>query len=228
MKHYIIFTFFSMAFATMTLAQEAKPATTGKSFYLAASVGPSFPVGDYSTTKDINSGFAKIGYNVNLNFGYNITNRLGIASTAFYGFNKLNEKAINDNLNNGGPTVGSVGVDHWQYHGIVVGPMTTFDLADKVYLDLKALGGIASANFPVFKSGSSSSPEKWKTAFALRLGGDIRYNFNSQFTFFSSIDYNFMKPKWKFTETVDNQTIRVDVAQRMETLNINLGVGYIF
>lgn len=229
MKKYSIFTILLLALATTSMSQDAKKTTKiNKSSYLSISAGLSVPAGDFSTTKGVEPGFAKTGYNISLNYGYNINSRVGIASSVFYVFHKLNNRAINDLIGSGGPTLPSVSSDHWQYHGIVVGPMTTFELADNVYLDLKFMAGIANANFPVFKALNQSTAERWRVAYAMRMGGNIRYNFSDKFCFYSSLDYAYTRPRWPFTETVDGETIDTDVTQRIENVNLNVGIGYIF
>lgn len=229
MKKYSIFTIILLAFATTSMSQDAKKVSKiNKSSNLSLSAGIAIPAGDFSTSKGAEPGFARPGYNINLNYGYSINSRLGIAATAFYGFHKLDNKALNDQLGTGGPSVPSVTSDHWKYHGIVVGPMTTFELADNVYLDLKFMAGFANVNFPVFKASGESSPEKWKAAYAMKMGGNIRYNFTDNFSLYSSLDYAHFRPRWKFTESIDGETFNSTVTQRVETVNLNVGIGYIF
>ncbi len=229
MKKYSIFTLILLAIASSAMSQDIKKtASINKPFNISLTAGFAAPVGDFSTTKGNEPGFAKVGYNFNLNFGYNINSRLGIASTAFYAYYKLNNKAINDLIGSGGPTSSSVTSDHWKYHGIVAGPMTTFELAENVYLDLKFMAGFANVNFPVFKASGESSPEKWKAAYAMKMGGNVRYNLNDKFCFYSSLDYFYTRPTWKFTESVDGETIKSNISQRLESVNINVGIGYNF
>lgn len=228
MKKHSIFTIIFLAIAITSMSQDAKKVTKiNKSSFLSFSGGLSIPAGDFSSTIGAEPGYAKTGYNLNLNYGYSINSRVGITSSAFYVFHKLNNKAINDQIGSGGP-LPSVSSDHWQYHGLVVGPMTTFELADNVYLDLKFMAGIANVNFPVLKSQGESSPERWRTAYAMRMGGNIRYNFSERFSFYSNLDYAYTRPRWSFTQTIEGESINVDITQRIENVNLNIGIGYLF
>jgi hypothetical protein len=62
----------------------------------------------------------------------------------------------------------------------------------------------------------------------MKMGGNIRYNLNDKLCFYSNLDYVYTRPRWKFTETVNGETINADVTQRMESVNLNVGLGYIF
>ena len=58
----------------------------------------------------------------------------------------MNNK-IDDNLSSlTAMTPYSFTTDHWQFVGVVVGPMVSFKILDKVMLDFKAMTGFARVN----------------------------------------------------------------------------------
>ena len=171
---------------------------------------------------------ATIGYNIKLNSGYHFTDRFGIASTIFYSLYKIDQDALHkfELLNAAVSTTKNV--DHWQYFGIVVGPMATFKLMDQLFLDIKGMAGFARVNLPTVKEeivGTgiilSSSSDRWTDAFAIQLGSNLRYNFASRLCLFTNVDYGFMNPKWTSTESED-------IKQEMGAVNFNVGAGIRF
>lgn len=222
-----------------TWAQELNPvekASTPKGF-VAVSGGVALPVGDFfSSDVDNNSeaGFARIGYNLNLNAGYRLEKAFGIAGTFFYSRFKLDQKAIREALN-GSVTEGTVSADHWQYWGIMAGPMATLDVADKVNVDLKLLGGYARANIPVIRyevvglpQAALVSPDKWTDAFSWQIGTNLRYHFARNTCLHAALDYNFMRPNWKFDYSSNGSTNNVDVDQKMGVIDAVVGIGVTF
>ncbi len=196
-------------------------------FFAALSGGPSIPVGvfqkkDFAVTSE--AGLAKVGYVLNANLGYKFHNNFGIASTVFYSMYKLDQKAISDFIGKSTTTVVGATADHWQYVGVVAGPMATVPLMEKLFIDFKAMAGYAHANMPVIKvqleglpAPVNASQEKWADAFAWQLGTNLRYNLSSKFCLFGNADYNYMKPTWK--------TDVGDVVQKLGVVDINVGVG---
>ena len=221
----------TVAFITLGVIAQEKSNVNTQKLFLILSGGPSLPVGSFSS-KDLasntKSGLATIGYNINLNSGYHITDRFGIASTVFYSLHKIDQDALNkfQVLNSVVSTTKSV--DHWQYFGIVIGPMATFKLMDQLFLDIKGMAGFARANLPSVKEEIvetgviiNSSSDRWTDAFAIQLGSNLRYNFASRVCLFTNVDYGFMNPKWTSSGSED-------IKQEMGVINFNVGAGIRF
>ena len=215
------------------LAQSAQKSVVNNSkAFLVLSAGPTIPVGVFSST-DVDksgAGYANLGYNVNLNAGYQITDMFGVSGTVFYSRYNVDQKLV-DNLNSLfsiAPRY-SFETDHWQYGGIVVGPMATVKVIDNVMVDFKAMAGFARVNAPTLKISDgvtgellATSEDKWTDALALQFGSNLRYNFASRFCAFANIDYGFMHPKWKGNATED------EFKQEMGVIDINVGIGTTF
>ena len=199
--------------------------------FAVVSGGAAFPVGVFGKRNvqlTPESGLAKTGYNVNINGGYQIHKNYGITGTVFYSRFKLDQTSVNNFLNKTTSTSLNNGtVDHWQYLGIVVGPMGTLPIGDNLFLDVKAMAGVAHANMPVVKIDLAGFPEPvnltkehWSDVFTWQVGTNLRYNFAKNLCFFTNVDYNFMKPSW----TTDTE----DVIQKMGVIDLNVGLGVTF
>ncbi len=92
--------------------------------------GPSFPVGDFGITKlsasndvvaDRDAGFAKTGFTLNLNYGYNVNGNFGLTGAAFFNNNKLNngaiQREIEKELDVASGELNGLILDHWNWYG---------------------------------------------------------------------------------------------------------------
>jgi predicted porin len=231
MKKIFLPIFFCLLASQFIVAQtKEKSSNESPKFFAVFSVGAAAPVGTFAKKNPevtTEAGLAKLGYNLAVNAGYQFTDRIGLASSLYHSRFKLDQKAIDDYLKNIGSGI-TTKPDHWQYFGLVVGPMVSFSLSKDVYLDFKAMGGVANANMPVFKFEVDGLPipnattkEHWAYSFAWQLGSNIRYNFAPGVCFYANYDYNFMKPTW----SVENSG---DFKQKMGVMDFNLGIGATF
>lgn len=207
-----------------------------RKFFAAVSGGIGIPVGLFgSKNVDPNSeaGLAKPGYNINVHSGYQLQRDFGIASTIFFSEFNVDQSAI-DKLTSGSSA--SVSADHWQYWGIAVGPMATFNLNSEFVLNIKTLIGYSRANMPQIMAttannivgATSTTPDKWTDAFTWQFGTDVRYRFGKNAFVFSNLDYNYMRPRWKYDVTLNGTNQSVDLKQNMGVIDLDLGVGLEF
>jgi len=234
MKKQLFITTLMLLMISATYSQTTSKMET-KKFNIGLSTGFAFPVAFFNSTdynKFQDPGFAKTGFNVNLQGSYHITNNFGIASKAQFSNFGVNEEAAKRYL----PiSVTPSSTDHWQYFGILAGPMGTIELADNFYMDVKGLVGYSRANAPVMKfsleeiSGVNLvTADKWSDAFAWQVGTDFRYRFANNFNVFTNIDYSYMKPKWNFDISTGGTKTNTVIHQRMSVVDVNLGVGVEF
>jgi len=234
MKKQLFITTLMLLMISATYSQSTSKMKTNK-FNIGLSTGFAFPVAffksnDYNNFQD--PGFAKTGFNINLQGSYLLTKNVGIASKVFFSNFGVDEGAAKRYL----PiSVTPSSTDHWQYFGILAGPMGTIELADNFYMDVKGLVGYSRANAPVLKfslediSGVTlSTSDKWSDAFAWQLGTDFRYRFANNFNVFTNIDYSYMKPRWNYDITAGGSKTSATIHQRMSVVNANLGVGIEF
>jgi len=222
----------------ISFAQSAKSETKKTPFQIGILGGVGFPVGLFgstNSTKYQDAGFAKPGLSLNLNGAYHFTDAFGITASAIYSRFNIDNDAAN-RIFNGATEIGEVSIDHWQYWGLMVGPMGTIKLNEDLFLDLKLIAGYASANAPTLKFQIEEIPDlsinttdKWKDAFVFQVGTDLRFNVDKNLFIMANVDYNFMKPKWKYVLANNgNGATNFTIDQQMGVLDVNFGVGLNF
>lgn len=234
MKKQLFITTLMLMMMSATYSQSTSKMET-KKFNIGLSTGLAIPVSffksrDYNHFQD--PGFAKTGFNINLQGSYHFTKSFGIATKALFSNFGVDEGAAKRYL----PISATPSsTDHWQYFGILAGPMGTIELADNFYMDVKGLVGYSRANAPVLKfsledvSGINLvTADKWSDAFAWQVGTDFRYRFANNFNVFTNIDYSYMKPRWSFDVTAGSSKTNTIIHQRMSVVDVNLGVGVEF
>jgi hypothetical protein len=223
-------------------AQGSTEKTVTKSF-LVLHAGPSFPIGDFGKTNLIDNGtnliyngeagFAKTGFNVNINYGYQFVKNLGLAASVFYNNNKLNNKAFVDQLNGvvGEEVIDATGLklDHWKWYGLTVGPMINHELTKDLTIDLRVMGGVANVNSPKATfEGFEVAKEDWAIAPVFQTGLDMRIGVGKNMFIYTGVDYLYMKPKFTLEYTIDQEMTTETAKQKMSVLNVTGGFGIRF
>jgi hypothetical protein len=233
MKKLIVFAF-ALLVSGALLAQEAKETKVVKKSFLILNAGPSFPVGVFNAkdfNKNENAGYAKTGFTINLNYGYQFHKNAGATAALF--FNNYNADQLVLIPANGGGEGGpsqpvSLQLDHWKLWGLAAGPMLTFDISENIKSDLRLMGGIVNANSPkAVGAGQSLAKEDWRIAGVFRGGLDLRFNTGGNVFVFTNADYMYTKPKFKieFGSGVNDVFTR---KQKMSAINLTGGVGVRF
>ncbi len=229
MKKLLMMAFALLVSGTM-LAQGSKVKGDTKSF-IAFHGGPSFPIGAFSS-KDManssNAGFAKTGFNLNLNYGYHIQNNIGLAAGVFY--NKYMMDGSNIIFTDEGGHVIPLNVDHWQFYGVTAGPAFTFGAGKNINADLRIMGGVVNANAPLIKvQDIKVTEEEWNVAPVFQAGLDFRIGISNSLFIYAGADYMYIDPKFKYTFTPDFQGITTqEFHQKMNVINVTGGFGYKF
>lgn len=225
MKKIYVLLVASVCLFMTTAAQEKTEMARG---FIGLSVGPSFPVGDFSST-DFNNehaAYAKIGINIDLQGGYHLSKTFVLAGSAFFSVYSFDEQKLKDQMVQEGliPPGAVMTVDHWKYYGFVVGPMITFDFANNTKFDLSVMTGLAGANSPkaiVTESGTSSQlAEDWSTTMPLKINAGIRMPFGSNMYFAGGVNYIFLEPDF----TVGSSKAH----QQIQAVTVTAGVGFRF
>lgn len=187
---------------------------------LAFSAGPSFPVGDFASTNINNedAGFSKTGVNFNLTYNYKFVKTAGVAVSAFYGFNNIDKKILQN--------VQGFNVDHFKYFGITAGPVFSQELGPKASIDFRLMGGVARANSPrMVYQGETVLSEDWATGFAWNGGVDVRMDLTKKSFLVLRTDYFQTKPEF----LVDIFNASAEKAfQKITVLNVTAGIGFKF
>jgi hypothetical protein len=203
------------------MAQGSKGKMTPKSF-LAFHLGPSFPTGDFKSIDANNekAGYAKTGFNMNLNYGYKFTKNVGLTVGTYYNRYNIDKKDLSQILP-------GTNVDHWQFFGIAVGPMLTHEFSSKVTGDLRIMGGMTYANSPLFSyEGTVLVKDDWKLTPMFQGGLDLRFNAGRNVFLMANADYMYLQPEFKFETTTGELVDKRH--QTISVMNLTGGVGIKF
>lgn len=190
--------------------------------------GPSFPVGDFSSKSFDNeqAGFANTGVALNLNYAYQFQKTFAVTGAVFYNRNNT-QKTIPVAVEEG-PDV-DLHLDHWQFYGISAGPMLSFELAPKLYSDLRVMGGIADANSPeITYEGMVIAKEDWSITPVIQGGLNLRYNTGKRFFVYTGVDYLYLKPTFNYTYLDIAEFPSQEIKQKISVLNVSAGAGIRF
>lgn len=204
------------------LGQETKTAVEKKSF-LSVQPGISFPLGNF-TSRDLSNedaGFAVAGFAIDLAYQYAFDKNVGIAVQGFYNRNDVAIRKLRDQTG-----LPNLSMDHWQFLGLVAGPVFTAPISDRVKGDFRVMGGFATANSPdIATNGTTLAPEDWSGTGVFQAGINCRVDLGSNAFFIGGLDYRYLSPKFK----TDSQIIGiVEATQKMSTLKLGIGLGIAF
>lgn len=216
MKKNILLSFGLLLSSLTILAQYSDEAKKTK-HHVYFSAGPSFPVGDFSSTNLDNedAGMAKTGYNLQLKYMYAPNSGLGVVASTFYAKHSLDKSSFNlDSV---------LSLDHWQYYGLMVGPLFVMPITEEAKVDAYVQVGAGNFNTPEVLYGHQTIMEgKWSWAMPLQLGLDFRYAFNGNVSMLVSSEFFYAKPKYDFEGVTEK------VVQKISTIQLNAGIGIRF
>lgn len=194
-------------------AQQQQAPKERKSF-LAITGGAAFPMGDFASKNmdNLQAGLATTGFNVNLHYGYQVNPVFGIAVTVPYSSFGVDNSVLEGT---------GLTMDHWQYYGLLAGPMYTAQAGAKTKFDFKMLIGATNVNSPKFTyHGEDAVAEDWSTSFAWQLGADVRMDIGKRAFFMGNLDYNSMQPKFSTSGEGSDS-----FEQKMSLFNLSVGIG---
>lgn len=164
--------------------------------YIGMSFGASIPVGDFA---DKNIGGAKTGVELSLvDFGYLISENLGIAARWFGGANPLDS---------------NYDIDPWSYGGVLVGPLVSYPISEKIDWDLRPMIGYAVTIMPDAGAYYNVDPAM---SFAFNFGTQFRFHVAEKISLLLHADY--FSTKAKFDE--------FGMEQNIATFSLGFGVAY--
>ncbi len=217
MAKWIITWCLALLSCTMVSAQQ----TSNQKWTLALSAGPSFPVGSFGAkdlNKDPEAGLANVGLNFNLQLGYYFEKNFGLVGTFLYSKYTLDNSALG---------LTNVSTDHWQYYGMLVGPLFSLEAGKRFWVDFKFLIGVTNVNSPVFSASNSVIVnEDWAAAFTFQVGASARYDLNQNLFLVLNTGFVGMKPTFKLTEPTGNTTVEAE--QKVSAIDVTAGIGVRF
>jgi hypothetical protein len=229
MKQHLVFLAF-VAISNMAIAQQKsvgvekatgirastmKNGLSKKRGYIGLSLGPSFPLGDFAKKENFALGTGltgpektSVGLQLNLvNLGYLFSEHVGIAA-AWFG------AAYNRSSNR------SYELEPWSCGGIMVGPLFSFPMSEKVEWDLRAMIGPSACSGQPENGGTS--PVETNSALVFNIGSMHRVHLSKKISLLLSADFFSTKLKFKDNGAnwpgADEQPIRA----------LSLGVGFAY
>jgi hypothetical protein len=164
--------------------------------FIGSSLGASFPIGDFADKSD---GLAKTGIHLNLiNFGYLFSENFGVSAMWFGAANPFDID----------------GYDPWSYGGLMVGPLFSFPVAEKVEWDFRPMIGNSVTTLPDIGLGTENA-----SSFAFNIGTMLRINFDEKVSLLFSADYFSTKPEFKdfgFEQSIGTVSLGFGVAYRLK------------
>lgn len=155
---------------------ELKNSSDRKKGFIGLELGANIPVGKFA---DENDGAAKTGFQINLiNFGYLFSDNIGITATWFGASNPI-EGADNEYL--------------WSHGGLLVGPLFSFPISEKVEWDVKPMIGLSWASI-------TNKDLELASSFAFNLGSGFRFNVSRLIALTLGVDYTTAKFNWDIGE----------------------------
>lgn len=220
------------------LAQDNNKVACEKKSFIAFHGGPSFPIIDFGKTGSVTdavylvnegAGFAKTGYNFNLNAGYSFTKNAGVTVGLFY--NNYTTKPFRitapDNENQ------SITLDmgKWEYYGVAAGPLMCFDINKTMSSGIKIMAAAVNVNSPkVSYSGKVMADGNTSWAPALAGGIDLRFNTGKNWFVYANAEYMYLQPKFTYTYSseIADEGLTEKVDQQINVVNVNMGIGFSF
>ena len=160
---------------TKEIPPEAKVSNNNsdkKKGFIGLEMGANIPVGKFADESD---GAAKTGFQINLiNFGYLFSDNIGITATWFGAANPI-EGIDSDYL--------------WSHGGLLVGPLFSFPVSEKVEWDIKPMIGISWASV-------TNTDLDMASSVAFNLGSGFRFNVSRLISLTLEVDYTSAKFSW--------------------------------
>jgi hypothetical protein len=226
-------------FLTNAMSQEGE-------VYVSIGAGASIPLAEYSNTDfdDEGSGFAKTGGAFNINFGYRFNEYISLSGLLSGGVNRYDYIKLQDWLTSEyaealPETSWIVESKNWGLGGFMAGVTGSLPIVTNTFfIEARALAGFIYTYSPTIDvTGKETGVEDKKIqieqssaiSWSIDAGIGLRYNRSRKQYFILNADYLMAKPYFSDVRTNTNFGVERDEAytQKINTVNITIGIGYI-
>jgi len=218
----------------------------GQSSHMGLSMGPSFPVGDFSKTGDYKTnGYAQTGFDLSFDANYIPTWYFGVGGELLFSSNYPNSDTMLYDLlaelydlgvrppQNGVP---DFSIENWSYVNIMVGPTLALP-AGKIQFNLKTYLGISiimaptqtiAIEYETETIAGYSSPQS--VAFCYSIGSDIIYKLSGNYSIKLGAEYFHTKTDYDVEIAYDDDR-KLPVISRevkINSIHTTIGLAYLF
>ena len=217
----------ALLFSTAMNAQGSRTTLTKRSF-LAIHAGPSFPMGDFSSTNPANeeAGLAKTGFTTGINYGYSISNGFTVEAAAFYNQYATSNIVMTIDMGDGTETL-NLSADAWKLYGLTVGPAFEFKASKNISTGIHVLGGFTSTRAPAFYMDNVLvTKADWGIGPVIQAGLNLKVDAGKRVFVFLAGDYQYMRPEFNLLEIWTNESDKA--YQKISVLQATAGIGFRF
>lgn len=208
-------------------AQGSRNTLTKRSF-LAIHAGPSFPMGDFSSTNPANdeAGLAKTGFTSGINYGYRIKEGFAVEAAMFYNQYATGDITMTIDLGDGTQTL-NLSAGAWKLYGLTVGPALEFKAGKNMQTGIHVLGGFTSARAPAFYMDNELiTKADWGIGPVIQAGLNLKIDAGKQVFVFLAGDYQYMRPEFNLIEIFTDESDKA--YQKISVLQATAGIGFRF
>lgn len=210
-------------------AQQTRTPKKMTSFF-SFDIGPSIPLSDFASTNfpdNDGAGYAITGVNLNVNYDLMFQKNVGVSADLFFGSHKLEYEIIKDYT---GDDLSNVDISHYEYIGLMVGPVFSGTITPKTSINFKLLGGIGRSRSPGMDyQREIVVKEDWASAFSWRINSDIRFLVSKKVFLMVDLSYTQSRPEFKIViGPNESQPESFQKEIHVSTINLNAGVGIKF
>lgn len=206
--------------------------------YVAISIGPSIPIGDFASKdgKNDSAGFAKTGAIFDISFVYKLGKNLGISALLRGQSNSVDNSAFANELSKQVGGSWTVDSESWKIGGLMLGGYGSYPISSKVSFDLKAMIGFLRASSPeLFVTLNGSGGAAWvkqesksATSFSYLVSTGFKFDVGKKIYLLTNLDYLGSKPEFKNVTTTNSSggnSTTGTLSQNFGTLNLGIGIG---
>lgn len=226
MKKLLVFCLALLVSSAMS-AQGSRNTLTKKSF-LAFHAGPSFPLGNFSSSNPANeeAGLAKTGFTTGINYGYLIKEGFGLEAAVFYNQYATGDVVMTIDMGDGTETL-KMSADAWKLYGLTIGPSLEFKPGKNISAGMHVLGGFTSARAPAFYLNDELvTKADWGIGPVIQAGLNLKIDAGKQVFIFIAGDYQYMRPEFHLFDIWTDESDKV--YQKISVLQATAGIGFRF
>lgn len=224
----------------------------GQQNFASLSFGAALPQGDYGKTGDLSSsGYARPGGTIKFDAGFFPTSYLGIGGSVSFGSNyAMSDSILQDMIDYVVANASSVveipdyaeilyGSGFWNNIGFYLGPHFSARLSQKLYFDLRVLGGLAILRMPdqelliSWDGNEIHSVVSGNTvSFGFTTGGGFRFKLNENLALKLGVDYSQARAKFDYNfdlfQGVASEVPPLSADFYLRTVDLMIGLAYAF